>query len=217
MSGDKDDFGKRLREIDYNGDGAVAEKLRKEAQQTLDYQIQSLNDIDTKASKILRINVLLIGVLLSALSIAARDPSVEVADFINIYTKVGVLSLILSTATAAWTYTASDYDVGISPENIADSLERELTKYQFEMVMAKSYARWIDFNNSTNIRNVPLITATNLLVVTALIFLTLGVYQSLVDTVSDIFIWGSVLIIVTITLVSKFPWQLRDALEDIFC
>lgn len=127
VSRNPDELRKELESIDFEGNVELLSELRSEARETATGQQETLNDIDSKASKILRVNVLLIGVIISTLSIAAKiggkpatagpdngTPTLLLDHFLNLYTKLGVGFLILSTALAALTYTASDYDMSES-------------------------------------------------------------------------------------------------------
>lgn len=176
-----DDLERRLRSIDFEGDTETARKLRTEARWTLDNQVKSLGDIDSKAIKMLRVNVLLVGLILTALSFAANARSVSVESFLNVYLGTGILSLILSSATAAVTYAASDLEVGVDPYDVANVLELDVMGPEFEVVASKSYALWIDYNDATNALNAPWITLTVLLVVIAIAYLSLGSYAAFND------------------------------------
>lgn len=137
-SRDPAELREELQGIDFDGDPEQLAELRSEARETVDAQRETLNDIDTKASKILRLNVALIGILISVLSIAIQvGPDSETglgntAPFINIYTEIGLGALVLSTAFAAMTYTASELDVGVSSENLTGLLEADFTREETE-------------------------------------------------------------------------------------
>ncbi len=122
-----------LADIDFDGDPEQLSELGDEARETVDAQRETLTDIDTKASRILRLNVALIGILVSVISIARQfGPSPESGttafqQFVNGYTELGIGSLVLSTAFAAMTYTASELDVGLSSENLAEVLTADFS------------------------------------------------------------------------------------------
>ena len=46
---------------------------REEGQRTIDYQIEAFDDIDDKAARILRLNLLVLSILLTGLSIIVTD------------------------------------------------------------------------------------------------------------------------------------------------
>lgn len=172
----------QIRDLEYKGDTESAKSLRKEAQRTLDHQLAALDDIDTKAMTILRVNTVLIGLILSVFSLAVdfRD-DFPVTDFHNIYIFGGVIALLLSAMVAAATYTASDTEVGLSAETIHSAIDAGLTEQEFEVGAASSYAYWIEFNDVTNLKNAPLITITSGLLILGILSLSLGVYDAIID------------------------------------
>ncbi|MFC7197459.1 hypothetical protein ACFQL4_27175 [Halosimplex aquaticum] len=65
------------------GDDADVETLRiarEEARKTLDAQLSTLDDIDAKALSVFRLDVAIVGVLLSALSFAAASDAAAVSS-----------------------------------------------------------------------------------------------------------------------------------------
>lgn len=171
---------RQLAKLDYNGETETLKRLSDEGRITLNHQIDSLNDIDSKAISVLRVNVVLLGLLLTAASLIADSQQVALQDFANNYTFFGVLALLASSAVAAVTYTASDLEVGIEADRIEDVIDSDLSEREFELAVAQSQIFWIRFNNRTNVINAPLITATNILLVVSLVHLALGVYASVV-------------------------------------
>jgi hypothetical protein len=220
-SRDPDDLREDLADIDFSGDPVQLSELREEARETVDAQQETLNDIDTKASRILRLNVVLIGALISVLSIATRTGSdsesgnVGVEPFVNVYTEVGVGALVLSTAFAAMTYTASELDVGVSSENLADLLRADFTADETEELLVKNYVTRINFNRSTNVRNIPLIQLTIIFVVSAIVSFVLGVYQGVVGSVPPWLLVPAVGLVVGVVVVSGLVTQIRRAVRDL--
>ncbi|WP_136686905.1 hypothetical protein [Halorhabdus amylolytica] len=137
------DLRQELRETDYAGNDKNLFELREEARETVDAQRDTLDDIDTKASRILRLNIALIGILVSVLSIGTQLGSDSagfsgIDPFVNVYTGFGVGSLILSTTFAALTYTASELDVGISSENLTELLKADFSRKEMEELLVKT-------------------------------------------------------------------------------
>jgi hypothetical protein len=181
--GDDEDAGKTemkkaIEELDFQGEKEALRRLTEESKTTLEYQIQSLDDIDSKAISVLRVNVLLIGLLFTAASFVA-DSSLTLSALDNPALYVGILSLLLSSAVATLTYTASDSEVGIEEGKIGEVIESDLTEKEFELAVAHSHRRWIWFNNRTNVLNAPLITLTNIFLIIGLSHLGLGAYLAL--------------------------------------
>lgn len=204
----------RIDRLAFDGDTETARKLRLEAEQTLERQLNALDDVDTKAMRILRVNVVLVGLLLTAASLATDSNHVAIREFHNPYTVIGLGSLLASTALAAFTYTASDTEVGIDPRTIQESIEADLTEREFEIGAAQSYAHWIDFNDSTNVRNAPFITSTILLAVAALSHLSIGIYVALVDEYTVVFVAVAWVGLLALGFSSGLPAQLGTARNE---
>jgi hypothetical protein len=220
-STDPDDLKQELESIDFSGDPDLLREFREEARVTVDKQIETLNDIDTKASRILRVNIVLIGVLVSVASIVAQNGSSANADtlmiepYINLYMMVGVGSLILSTAFAAITYTASELDVGLSSENLKTLLDADFPKDKVEELVVKNYIVRINFNRSTNIRNIPLIQATIILIIAAIASFALGLYRAAIGSVPYWVLLVTLAILAVVIVASGFYKQLKRAFRDL--
>lgn len=214
-----DELEAELEDIDFSGDTDILSELRSEARETVDAQTNTLTDIDTKASRILRLNVVLMGILVSVASIAVQNGSGEEAaaldPFINLYTQAGVSALILSTVFAAMTYTASELDVGLSSENLKRLLEADFSGNDVEALLVKNYIVRINFNRSTNIRNIPLIQLTIVLVVTSVVFFALGVHRAVVGPIPGWILLTTGLVLLVMIVVSGLPVQTVRAIRDI--
>lgn len=219
-SRNQDELRDELDAIEYEGDGQLLTELREEARETVDAQRATLNDIDTKASKILRLNIVLIGVLVSAVSIVAQvgpgsDSGLDaVGQFVNVYSGAGIAALVLSTAFAAMTYTASELDVGVSSDNLTELLRADFTRREAELLLVKNYIVRINFNRSTNVRNIPLIQTTILLVVVAVVSLSLSVYEAVIGPVPPWLPLVGVLFVGVLAYMSGLYTQTKRALRD---
>lgn len=219
-SRDPDDLREELKSLDFGGDAKLLSELRAEARETVDAQRSTLNDIDTKASKILRLNILLIGVIVSALSIAAQNggsnstvPGVE--PFVNVYMKLGIVSLVLSTALAAITYTASELDVGVSSTNLKNLLRADFQLDEAQELLVKNYIVRINFNRSTNIRNIPLITSTIAFIVAGVVFFALGMYEVVIGAVPWWLSGLALSLFSGVVLISGLLTQTARAIRDV--
>ena len=214
------DLRQELRETDYAGNDENLFELREEARETVDAQRDTLDDIDTKASRILRLNIALIGILVSVLSIGTQLGSGSagfsgIDPFVNVYTGIGVGSLILSTTFAALTYTASELDVGISSENLTELLKADFSRKEMEELLVKNYIMRINFNRSINVRNIPLIQLTIVLIVCAIISLVLGIYKGIIGSVPVWLLGFSFLLIGGMVIVSGVVPQTVRAIRDL--
>lgn len=213
--GDNRALTQELASLQYQPKGwsALAKSID-EGRKTLDTQINNLNDIDTKAIRILRVNVLLIGIILSVLTFSSNTQQVGFEEFLNRYIGTGIGLLIFSTATAALTYTASDFRAGMSKENFVTMLKEDLTDQELELVLSKSYAKWIHNNQSAEILNSFFSTSTILLLIYAVSYLSLGVYHALVGPVPFLLEGSTLVALLIITLVSGYPSQVRSVIGE---
>ena len=149
---------------------------REEMRTTFEYQVERLQEIDSKAIEILKANVLLIGILVTAASILVQT-SFDVNAFINAFIVTGGLLLFVSTGLAGVTYTASNLRGGLD----ADAVERAIQGHEqqseqaFEKQLLRSYGRWIEYNAQVTAVNDILVTVTVLLVIVSFSYVVAGI------------------------------------------
>lgn len=174
-------------------DPAVAATAREELRATFDYQVERLREIDNKAIEILRANLVLIGIVVTAGSIVVQT-EFELGGFLNPFTLAGGLLLLVSTGLAAVTYTASDLRGGLSIADVdavvdaqrrgpddpavdaaADgSTDADEAVAGFDERLLRSYAEWIDYNARVIAVNDLLATITVLLVFVSFMYVVAG-------------------------------------------
>lgn len=153
---------------------------REEGQRTIDKQIETVDDFNDKAARILRLNLLVLSILLTGFSILASEDSavnsVSAAELENGYIFIGIGMILVSTILAALTYMGSNYRSGMSGRDISDKiLNPEIAPEDALYDTAKGYARWAQHNFKVNTRLAPMSTAMLLSLVYGLVFLTAGV------------------------------------------
>ncbi|MDZ7730979.1 MAG: hypothetical protein U5K37_08775 [Natrialbaceae archaeon] len=193
--------------------------LREEAHRTVEGQRATLDEMDEKAIKILRVNVIVLGVIVSLLSLTG--PSGPVTDdgsiasaVVSGYTAGGVVSIIASTLFATLTYTMSNVDIGINQENIISIIQADVDVRETELLLCKNYASRINFNRSTMIRQMPLVQLTVLLFYLSVILFGLALYHGLGGTISHPVHIVVGLLVVCIVGAVGLPQQLYRALHD---
>lgn len=161
--------------------GLVYDELRR----TVDYQVVWQRDIDDKATRTIRFNALVLGVVVPVFSFAVRfGPVGSVEALYNLHVAAGLVALLASAALAGVTYTGSDLDVGISPRDVEVLRRRALADREVHDALVESYARWIRSNRRTLFVNSTSASVTMLLTVSALVLLALGMLQAATDGVS---------------------------------
>lgn len=198
----------RVTTVPYDGEVTALEASNQQARKTVDTQIRNLGDIDTRAARILRLNAVLVGLILTALSATARLVSLETASILNVYVGTGVVLLLVSTGVAGVLYTASRLRVGVTPEDLVTTLEEDLDHRELQLVLAKSYAAWIEYNARAELQSTFFLTMSVLLVVASLAYLSLGVYAVLVSPVPTALEMATNLSLLCMVLLTGFPHQL---------
>jgi hypothetical protein len=118
-----------------------------EGRETLNQQISAVRRIDQKAIRVLRANLILIGAILTALSLVV-DSSQSVSRYLNIFSIVGVVALWTSSVAAATTYLVSDVESGIGTQDIRAAVSKEMSEHEIYTRLANGYADWIRHNES---------------------------------------------------------------------
>lgn len=112
--------------------------VRDEARDSLNKTIEAIEEKDDKAISTVRLNLLLIGIVITA---ASSLPSS--LHYANWFTLTGVLLLTISTFIGMWAYTYTDYTPGITSDYI-EELERErYTEQEWLRWMNQRYQQWI--------------------------------------------------------------------------
>ena len=175
--------------VDADDDPDIVSISREEAHRTIDNQIQTLNDIDSKAARILRVNLFTIGVIFTGLSVVTTSDTGNTAaplyysDIVNLYTVTGMIFLLFSTAVAAITYTTSSLQGGVGPNDLRTFLNNDMSDRANLEGLIEGYAEWIEYNYRTNAKNAPLGTLTLLLLIVAIALLALGAKKAATDDV----------------------------------
>lgn len=94
---------------------------------------------------------------------------------------------------------ASELDVGVSSHNLRTLLETDFSKADADELLVKNYIVRINFNRSTNIRNIPLYSSTVLFLIYGVILLGLGVFSAVFDELPTWMIAASGALILAIT------------------
>ena len=151
------------------------ETTRDELRTTFEYQVQRLREIDTKAIEILKANLLLFGIVVTAGSILVQT-DLDVTPFLNVFTLTGVFLLLLSTALAGITYTSSNLRGGIDADAIEQAIaaRHDRDAAAFEDRLLRSYGQWIEHNARMTAVNDMFATVTVLFVVVALVYIGAG-------------------------------------------
>ncbi len=130
-------------------DGHDLEALRttqSEVRAVLDHQTATFDDVDTKAARTFRLNAILLGLLLTAGSFVARAEPIDFAPFINDFTGGGVVLLSASFVAAVMTYTRSNVETGVGPDDVNRLIEQRYSEKEWLILLLRSEAEWMRAN-----------------------------------------------------------------------
>lgn len=179
---------------------------REEARETLDGQLSTLDDIDAKALSVFRLNVTLVGVLLSALSVAAASDVAATAALVDPVVGTGVALFVLSAATAGLTYTTAGRQVGAGPAGLEDAPDR--SERAFLVWLVDSYADWIRYNERTNVRKALLATLSVLGTVAGVLVFGVGILAAVTGELL-LPALAAVVALAVLAALANVPGQLR--------
>lgn len=160
--------------LPYGGEDEVAVLMCIEGRRTVHNQNRQQSEMDTKASRLMRANLVLVGLILSGFSLAAKSDGIATAPFLNSFAITGVCLLVSSVVVAGVTYTATESRVGVSHTTVRHVVNADVDRAAAERGLAKAYARWIEVNRRSNVRNAFYATGAILLVLAAVVFLVAG-------------------------------------------
>lgn len=118
-------------------------------ERTIDVQISLMNELDEKASNVVRYTALLLGGIFTALSLLPRSDAVSldsVGPLPTIVFLLGTASLVVAIVAAIITYLSSVQEYGPDPaygDNVAD---RAIQSPDYEAVLLSGYTRAVDNN-----------------------------------------------------------------------
>lgn len=144
-----------------------------EAKTSIDNQIEKIHQEEKKASSITRLNLLLIGVLVSGVSLGIHTEGLLIDQLLNTHLVLGVVFLVLSTVGASMAYISTEFTTGISDEGVHDVLADRPDESEYLRDLARYYETWLDKNHKAHRLNTYLITWSMIFSIWGL-FLSLG-------------------------------------------
>ena len=158
---------------DNSSEPEVYVDTKEEARTTLNHQIQAIKDTATFSFDMLRLNIVLLGALLSAVPVAGQL-GITLTGFINIYTIFGISFLFISVLAAAIAHTITSMSVGIDPDGIKTLLDEQYDKNDFDKILSKSYSNWISFNDRISLKQNLAFVFSMALFIDSLLFMCAG-------------------------------------------
>jgi len=167
----EDDNGGSLEEHDIE----ALRLTHEEARTVIDHQINSVRSADDKAARTFRLDAILIGLVLTAVSFLARSNNFDVGLFINILSIVGIGLLILSFISAILAYTITDMHTGIGESDIRRLVDSKYSEKEWVILLIRSEAAWMETNEKRQRWNNRYLNASHTLLILATLTLVGGV------------------------------------------
>lgn len=148
-------------------------RLFKETKGVLETQVSTLRSLDEKSAQLLRFNVLVSGIVVTAVSILLREgiPSGALAWPALSLITVGFAALVASTVLALVAHRAEGYRIGIRSEGLVEAMKYETTEEQFLAAAIRSYHEGIAANRRLRDRSVTRLQWASWLLLAAVISL----------------------------------------------
>lgn len=183
---------------------------REEARETIDKQIQAINDIDEKAVQIFRLDILIISLIIAASSITIQSNELgDISSFVNLYTAFAVASFTFSALLAGVTYSATSVRSGVSHRDIEKMMDEEYGPTELYEKLLRSYTKWIQQNYVTNTQSALWYTGAFIAAILAIVFLFLGLVIALISVVFWIPVVVVLIAAVVLIVVSGVSPQIR--------
>lgn len=171
MADDESDGSDSLDEHDIEALRATQE----EARAVLDHQIETVRSVDDKAARTFRLDAILLGLILTAVSFLARTDSVSVHPFINPITILGVISLIISFVFAVATFTVTDIQTGLGSGDIQRLIDKKYSERDWLILLLRSEAAWMKWNEEQQSLNGALLTVSHGSLIFAVVCVSIGI------------------------------------------
>lgn len=125
------------------------ELLFDEARHVLEVQMDAVDAFDAKAATLLRFNVLLLGVVVTVVSIAARlDVGIRGSNLAALGFVAGVASLLVSTLSAIVAYRNLQWSIGLRAESLRGTMGYQATERTILRAGLSAYTRAMTHNAS---------------------------------------------------------------------
>lgn len=187
---------------------AVYQRACEEARETLNQQIAWNREIDDKAARLLRINVALAVLVVTALSLGLQyvpmdgtgRPQRALHGATNWYVAAGTVLFVTSTALAGATYTKSSLKVGLKSDGIGQAVGSKSSVEEFYRELALGYESWGDHNRTVVNRNGTYVSVAITLLVYSVVFFLVGVTSELGFSGPWTIFGALLLLLVTVTI-----------------
>lgn len=146
-----------------------------ESRSVIDHQVQTFNDVDSKAARTFRLDVILLGLMVTALTFVLRTDPVTIDPYLNPYTAWGVISLEISFIAAIVVYSSTRIQTGVGPNDIGRLISRRYSERDWLILLLRSTSQWMRFNERQQAWNGLLLSVSHAALVLAVLLLSVGI------------------------------------------
>jgi len=194
-----------------SSDTEALQHVCNEARYTINNQVSKIHLEGRKAVGITRLNLLLLGLFASAISITLRTTDVSTAEFLNLHVAVGTTCLIMSTIVSSMAYTSSQFKVGVNTKPVKRVREGEMNDKEYLKTLSDRYKEWIIQNRKVHKYNATAITWALTFALGGLMFfiigLGIGIGEFSGTEISNILLLSGVMVTMFLTiLLHRSDW-----------
>ena len=157
-----------VEEVTEEADAAILEESRR----VLDHQIEGIHTVEDRAAWMLRIGVILLGALVSAIRLFG-------VPYLHELVFAGFASLVLSLVVGILTYGVSAVDVGVEPATLYDDVPNDYERSDVYDAVVAGHEESIRFNRLTLRANELLLTLTQVLLAVGASLVATGLLASI--------------------------------------
>lgn len=189
-------------------------------ERVIDAQLTAINELDQKAEHVTRLVGILLGLVLTAVSLAPRLGGRDIATTLPtvIAVSVGVIGLVAAVAGAIITYLSSKTVVGMHPRAAREIADTDFEYDEYNALMLRAYADAVEQNKQVLFVNALRFRYTLVALLGGIAYLSLAV---LLFALSPIVTWAWILLLTGTAAIAVVAWYLltgkylpRETKED---
>lgn len=150
-------------------------RTQDEARAVLDHQIETFRNVDDKAARTFRLDAILLGLVLTAVSFATRADNVQIEPFVNWESITGIALIIISFIFAVITYTTTNIQTGIGSSDIRRFVDGNYTEEEWLSLLLRSEAAWMEWNEKMQTENGTYLTISHASLILGVVGIAAGI------------------------------------------
>lgn len=165
----------------WNSDKSALRAARTEARESLEETITFIQQINESAMKTLRIDLVIIG-----LSLTAVSSFQSTSRLVNVFTIFGFVAVSVSTVVAVVAIIGSEYPTGVSESYIEDFQRASWSEHEWNEWMLREYCLWLSEANEMADGDAQALLYTQILLGVGILLLITGVVLGIVGFIHPV-------------------------------